>query len=232
MRTILLASLAMWAGLSGTVLAQSQPAVVVELFTSQGCSSCPPADDYLADIANRDDVIALALHVDYWDYIGWKDTFASPAFTQRQHSYAQAAKARSVYTPQIVVGGVDHVIGNGPSEVAALICSHMALDSPVSVSMIRSGGMVSITAETAEALPEGAVVQLVHFLPDSTVQIKRGENAGRSITYHNIVTAIDQVGNWDGTGVFHAKVKAAEGALVVIVQSPGMGPILAAARLR
>lgn len=232
MRRLLVASLTVWVGLTGAVLAQSQSAVVVELFTSQGCSSCPPADDYLAGIADRDDVIALALHVDYWDYIGWKDTFGSHEFTNRQHRYAQAANARSVYTPQFVVGGADHVVGNGPSEVAALIRSHMAQNSGVSVSMDRSGGTVTITAETANALPDGAVVQLVHYLPEASVKIKRGENAGRSISYHNIVTAIEQIGTWDGKAAYHADVKAGDGPLVVLVQSSGMGPILAAARLR
>ena len=95
--------------------------VVVELFTSQGCSSCPPADALLHELSKRDDVIPLALHVDYWDYIGWKDSFAQPAFTARQRGYAQASGRRAIYTPQMIIGGQFDVVGNRPMDVAAII---------------------------------------------------------------------------------------------------------------
>ena len=106
----------------GAAAAADRP-VVVELYTSQGCSSCPPADAILAELADREDVIALAFHVDYWDYIGWKDIFADPANTLRQRNYARVAGARSVYTPQMIVDGQDHVVGTKPMKLAEHIDS-------------------------------------------------------------------------------------------------------------
>ena len=103
-----------WLGLSGPVLAQGASGVVVELYTSQGCSSCPPADAYLEELAQEPGVIALALHVDYWDYLGWKDEFANPDFTDRQKTYATANGSNTIYTPQMVVAGTDMVEGSDP----------------------------------------------------------------------------------------------------------------------
>lgn len=113
-----------WLTIGSVVAAQDNP-VVVELYTSQGCSSCPPADEYFhKSLAHRDDLIALSLHVDYWDYLGWKDHLASPEYSKRQRNYARAAGHRSVYTPQMIIGGVDHVVGNHPSEVKDKIADH------------------------------------------------------------------------------------------------------------
>jgi hypothetical protein len=103
--------------LSAPSLAQDRP-VLVELFTSQGCSSCPPADALLHKLARRDDVVALALHVDYWDYIGWKDTFAKAAHSARQRAYAREAGRRMVYTPQMIINGADHVVIGRPISTA------------------------------------------------------------------------------------------------------------------
>ncbi|MFV2038375.1 MAG: DUF1223 domain-containing protein, partial [Paracoccaceae bacterium] len=121
MRRIIISVLAFLAiALAAPVTAQSN-AVLVELYTSQGCSSCPPADELLKKLDKRDNVIALALHVDYWDYLGWKDEFANPEFTKRQKSYAYMAGVRTVYTPQMVIGGVAPVVGHQEMEVADLI---------------------------------------------------------------------------------------------------------------
>jgi hypothetical protein len=119
---------ALWlgVGLAAPVMAQSTEGVVVELYTSQGCASCPPADDFLAELATHEEVIPLALHVDYWDYIGWEDSFAQAAFTERQKMYARAVKSRLIYTPQMVIGGVDRVEGNTPDAVVNLIGQHLA----------------------------------------------------------------------------------------------------------
>jgi len=106
--------------LSGAAQAEGQP-VVVELFTSQGCSSCPTADEFLMELAQRPDIIALSMHVDYWDYIGWKDTFAQPKFTSRQKAYAKAIGSRTIYTPQMIVNGLDRVEGNSPDTVLTAI---------------------------------------------------------------------------------------------------------------
>lgn len=229
---IFLAALAMALGLGPvTTMAQDNP-VVVELYTSQGCSSCPPADEMLLDLAARDDVIALALHVDYWDYIGWVDSFAHPGFTQRQQAYARAAGHSSVYTPQMVIGGVDHVVGTKPMDVADLINAHRRDASGVTLQLSRSGAALSIDAEAQARFSGRALVQVVRYTPRAVVDIMRGENAGREMVYGNIVTEWRVVGEWDGRAPLDMNVEAAgDQPVVVIVQAPGPGPILAAARL-
>jgi len=205
--------------------------VVVELFTSQGCSSCPPADAMLQDLAARGDVIALALHVDYWDYIGWKDSFAHAAFTQRQHGYARAVGANTVYTPQMVFNGTDHVVGSRAMQVMDALQAHMARGQVFDVSLTRAGDQVSIQAGAG---PSGDyAVQLVRYLPQATVDIRRGENAGRTLTYANIVTAWDAIASWDGrTPLNLTATVGGSDAIVVLVQQSGHGAILGAAQLR
>ncbi len=229
-----LAALAIALATFSAAAAQETPApVVVELFTSQGCSSCPPADAVLAELAPRDDVIALALHVDYWDYIGWKDSFAAPAFTKRQKAYARAAGSRTIYTPQMIVAGHDRLTGLKPMHLADLIRAHGAQPARVRLQLARAGGMVEITAEARPALPGPAVVQLVRYLPERQVEILRGENAGRRLTYANIVTSWTVLRDWDGQGVLKIAAPApGDEPVVVIVQQAGPGAILAAARLR
>lgn len=205
--------------------------VVIELYTSQGCSSCPPADALLHQLAERDDVIALALHVDYWDYIGWTDIFGNPDNTARQHAYARAARATTVYTPQMVIGGVDHVIGSRPMQVMDLVQTHSQRGYPVSVSLIRSGNSVEISATSTVA--GNFVVELIRYTPEAEVEITRGENAGRDITYANIVTSLEAIAQWDGVGAL--KIDAAapgNDPVVVLVQDSGHGPIVGAAQLR
>lgn len=212
------------------VMAQNGP-VVVELYTSQGCSSCPPADAMLHDLAKRDGVIALALHVDYWDYIGWTDVFGRPENTARQHAYARAANATTVYTPQMVIGGVDHVIGSRPMQVMDAIQAHNRQSNPVDVSLTRSGNRVTITAH---AQGRGDyVVQLVRYTPEETVSIRRGENGGRELSYANIVTSWDVISRWDGRSALAMEASVTgDSPVVVIVQQTSNGPILGAAELR
>ena len=180
--------------LAGVVAAETRP-VVVELYTSQGCSSCPPADALLHKLAKRDDVIALALHVDYWDYIGWKDAFASPQNTARQKNFARVAGRRSVYTPQMIIAGQDHVVGSHPMDVADLIRLHAARDQDVDLQLSRSGETLAIRVESRGRVGK-AVVQLVRYDPAAKVKITRGENAGKTLTYSNIVTEWRELGNW------------------------------------
>ncbi len=236
MRRMISAVLGLWLGVAGMGLAQSGNGnpVVVELYTSQGCSSCPPADKILTGLATREDVIALALHVDYWDYIGWKDSFADPAYSKRQRAYARHAGARTVYTPQMIVGGMDHLVGVRPAEVDAMIRRFVAKPAQVALSLRRSGGAtIRVSARAGVPLPNGAVVQIVRYKPLETVVIQRGENAGRTLDYTNIVTDWRQVGDWDGTSDLALDVKAPGGdPVVIIIQEPGPGPILAAAALR
>lgn len=220
-----------WLSLSGMAQAQSSP-VVVELFTSQGCSSCPPADAYFGEeLAGREDVIALALHVDYWDYLGWTDHFANPAFTKRQKRYARAAGHRMVYTPQIIVGGRDHVVGNHPGEVEALLKTHRAMPSPVTVALRRVGERVEIEAAASES-PGAMVVHLVRYEPEEQVSIKRGENAGRKLSYNNIVTDWHVLAEWDGREpLFIEAPVTGDAPVVALVQGKGNGPIFAAGRI-
>ncbi len=221
----------LWLSLASMVAAADQP-VVVELYTSQGCSSCPPADAYLREqLAERDDVIALALHVDYWDYIGWKDQFANPAFTQRQHNYARAAGHRSIYTPQMIINGQDHVVGAHPDKVEKLINAHKAITPRVALSVTREGETISISASTDLSTPMN--VQLVRYRPSEKVSIKRGENAGRVINYANIVDGWEQVRRWTGQSDLEMRVPVAgDEPVVVLIQRENGGPIEAAARVR
>jgi len=236
-RQMVSAACGIWIALAGaggaqTNAGQGTPKVVVELYTSQGCSSCPPADAFMEKLAADPSVIALALHVDYWDYIGWKDSFAHAAFTERQKAYARAARSRTIYTPQMIVGGVDRVEGNAPMEVADLVRRHLAVDPPVKLSLTRNGDRVVIRAEADPPLSKMARVQLVRYLPSAVVSIERGENAGKTVTYHNIVTSWEVVTDWTGQSdlVFEAGAAGSE-PVVVIIQSAGPSEILAAARL-
>jgi hypothetical protein len=231
MRIATLAAFGLLAALSVPAAAENGP-VVVELYTSQGCSSCPPADELLRELAGRGDVIALALHVDYWDYLGWADEFASPAFTRRQKAYARATGARTVYTPQMVVQGMDHLVGVRPMELADLIDTHEGQDSGVQIKASRTGGTVVIQLHSDAPLGRDAVVQVVRYLPEATVKIERGENRGRSLVYANIVRNWEAVGTWDGSSDLRVSADAGDGPVAVIVQEEGPGRILAAAKLR
>ena len=241
MRHLVSAACALLLGMAGAAQAQTTPEqgrqgrvapVVVELFTSQGCSSCPPADAFMADLVRDPNVIALSLHVDYWDYIGWKDTFGNPAFSKRQKAYARAAGNRMIYTPQMIVEGADHVEGNDVLAVADAIRRHMMRPDPVLLQAERIGDQVLIRAEADPPLERMARVQLVRYLPQATVTIERGENAGRAVTYHNIVTSWNVMAEWPGAAPFMMMADA-PGAepVVVIVQADGPAEVLAAIAL-
>jgi hypothetical protein len=206
--------------------------VVVELFTSQGCSSCPPADDMLGDLAKMDGVIALSLHVDYWDYIGWPDSFGSPAHSARQEAYARAAGERMVYTPQLIVGGQDRVLGGDAGAVMEQLHAHSGATTPVDLSVRRDGEELVIEAP-ALPLPRPLDIHVVRYLPKDQVLITGGENAGLTVAYSNIVTSWDVAGRWTGAEDLSLRV-AAQGAepAVVLLQEPGPGRIRAAAEVR
>ncbi|MEM8539950.1 MAG: DUF1223 domain-containing protein [Pseudomonadota bacterium] len=204
-RNMLALSTAMLAG-SVTSGAQAQQGAkpligVVELFTSQGCSSCPPADAALEQFIKRDDVLALAFHVDYWDYLGWKDTLASAENTQRQYAYAKTFKSRTVYTPQAVVNGREHLNGASGGVIAAKLGTHAGQGTglTVPVSLALEGKRIRVNVDSG-TVPEGRDVKvvLVYYRDESTIDIKRGENKGRKITYRNTVTNAQVLGMWDG----------------------------------
>lgn len=206
--------------------------VVIELFTSQGCSACPPADALFADLAELDGVIALALHVNYWDYMGWKDKFGSPQNTARQKAYARAAGSRTLYTPQMVVQGQEKLKGHDEPAILAEIARRKAEAAPATVSAERTEETLVVRVQPVAAPVGAADVQLVSYIPSETVEIEKGDNAGQEITYVNIVTSWRTLGTWDGEGPFEVTVDdAPAGPLVVIVQGARMGPVLAAATL-
>lgn len=221
---------------SATSVAAQQGPVVIELYTSQGCSSCPPADEMLAELATRDDIIAMALHVDYWDYIGWADIFARPEHTNRQQDYARAAGNTTIYTPQFVVGGQDLVIGARGMELADTIQAHRQATLPVAVSLERQASdSLTVAVEMAQADPEGGpyVIQLAQMSAKETVEINRGENAGRQISYSNIVQRLDVLERWDGRAPMTLQVQTADvDLLAVIVQRGTNGAVVGAAKLQ
>jgi hypothetical protein len=170
---------------------------VVELFTSQSCSSCPPADEVLGTLIKRDGIIGLAFHVDYWDYLDWKDTFSSKESTARQYGYATSFHSTQVYTPQLIVNGRTSVRAGSPDNVFAAI-DDMAKSGeglPVTVTANLGQDRLSVTAGKGTG---SANLVLVIFDANETVSIKRGENSGKTIEYHNAVTDIQTIGMWKG----------------------------------
>lgn len=212
------------------------PKAVLELFTSQGCSSCPAADAMLDELGQRDDVIALAYHVDYWDYIGWEDTFGAKEYSQRQRDYASAWGSSRIFTPQLVVNGECGVVGNKRNKVdAALADAKLSLDIK-----LTDGGndMLDVSIAGSTAATGEAVVWLVTYIDRAEVEIGRGENEGRTVDYTHIVTGRQVLGQWDPVGGATLQLKLAEvltgpsdGAAILVQQDKGglPGPILGAA---
>ncbi len=205
---------------------------VVELYTSQGCNSCPPADEVLSQLSGRDDVIALSLHVDYWDYLGWRDTFAQHQFTQRQNAYRDAWNKRVVYTPQMVVQGRYDVMGSNAGDLAAAIDAALQVEPPIKVTIERQGGMLKCRIEPGAERTVG-IVWIAKYTISATVEINRGENAGRTITYANVVNSLNRIGAWAGVEpeeVAMPQPGPGEG-VAIWIQAGEAGPILAAARI-
>jgi hypothetical protein len=204
---------------------------VVELFTSQGCSSCPPADALLGELASDGDILALSEHVDYWDHLGWRDPFAQARFTQRQRAYARRLGLRHVYTPQMVVNGAVDVAGSRRGAVLAAISSAPEL-APLSISLdVSDPGQRRVTIGPGVA-PASADVWYVSFERHHLTAVERGENRGRALENHNVVSRLERIGGWTGAAVTLALPAGAEGdGAAVLVQAEGGGPILAARRI-
>ncbi len=195
------------------------PRAVIELFTSQGCSACPPADAKLADMARDPDLIALTLHVDYWDYLGWEDTLAQAAFSQRQRDYAELRGDRGVFTPQMVVNGLHACIGSDQRALDASLANATRETSrlPVPVRLERQGRDLTITLLADHS--GGADIWLLAVEPEVTVAIERGENRGREVRYANVVRAITHLTAWDGARKqLQAALPDDTGHFVVLVQ--------------
>jgi hypothetical protein len=218
-----------------------QPRAVVELFTSQGCSSCPPADALFVELAKDPTVIALTMPVTYWDYLGWKDTLGHDAFTKRQKLYAKSRGDGQVYTPQAVINGGAHLVGSDKAGIDKSLRKQGAFSARVSLS--EEGGMVRVALSPVDSAGSGA--GSVWLLPTTrmiTVPIGRGENQGKTISYANVVRGMVKVGDWDGkaatltTPLASARAVDSDG-YVVLVQSeqPGRygmmpGAVIGAAR--
>lgn len=197
-----IAGLAYTPSLSAYAQDSTKPLIgVVELFTSQGCSSCPPADAALEQFIERDDVLALAFHVPYWDYLGWKDTLASPDHETRQRGYRKTFGARTIYTPQAVINGREHVVGSRPAVISAKLGAHAGagtgLTVPIDLERVGDRIKVAVDRQAIETDQDVKLV-LVYYKDETTVQIDRGENTGREITYRNTVTDTQVLGMWDG----------------------------------
>ena len=175
----------------------------IELFTSQGCSSCPPADAYLGALAKRPDIVALSFHVDYWDYIGWKDAFATRATTQRQRNYARVLKQRYVYTPEMVVEGIGHDTGREPAGIERLLAeAQRRATSRATPELSRTQGgalTVKLAAYPLEGLP--ADVTLAIYDRRHSTPVASGENQGRMLENFNIVRRLQVLSRWDGAAV-------------------------------
>jgi hypothetical protein len=230
-RTFGLALAALGLSASASPRAQAGDAAhptVIELFQSQGCSSCPPAEANVGAVSGRSDVLALSFEVDYWDRLGWKDTFSKAAWTARQYAYARAMGRDGVYTPQVVVNGRAEGDGIEPGALAGLISRGERGAGGPSVGF--SGGTVTVGQGAAPA--GGADVWLARYIPHAVeVTIPRGENAGHTLPYTHVVREMVLLGKWRGEpATFPAPGGDSALAEAVLVQGSGSGPILAAAK--
>jgi hypothetical protein len=201
--------------------------VMVELFTSQGCSSCPPADAFLAELAKREDVVALSFHVDYWNYIGWQDPFASAWATQRQRDYGRALGQRYVYTPEMVVGGAAHAAGSNRAEIERLLAEARARPGP-EITLAREGDTLRVRVGAGSG---SGTVLLAEIDGEHVTTVARGENGGRTLRNVNVVRRLQTLGPWRGEAL-ELSVAAAPRRCAVWVQADGPGPVLGAALAR
>lgn len=209
--------------------------VVVELYTSQGCSSCPPADALLARLAERKDVLAMSLPVTYWDMLGWKDTLASDANTRRQKAYALAMGRGGVYTPQMIVDGSSDVVGGRESAVDAAIAARLADMTAVPVSLSATHTEIHVSVGPGDTSPSAnATIWLFHILGKASVAVGAGENDGRTLAYRNVVRDVKAIGLWKGYAVSldlpRAELASApHDGVAVVVQQGGYGRVVGAA---
>ena len=211
---------------------RAEPLVVLELFTSQGCSSCPPADAMLHKWVQDPRLLPLALHVDYWDYIGWKDSFGQRAFSDRQRSYVLLHSQKTLYTPQMVINGIGQTQGaNGP-RILQLIEEARTAQSELRLTLAKKDQKLEISAIRKTAKSPDLMVQIIRYRPLEIVTIEYGENGNKTISYANVVTSWQVVGHWTGAADLHMSV-GLEGSdqTAVVLQEPGPARIWAAARL-
>ncbi|MFG1372540.1 DUF1223 domain-containing protein [Xanthobacter oligotrophicus] len=223
--TALMVALATAAVIPAVAAPQNQPLTVVELFTSQGCSSCPPADANLIALSRRPDVLALSFSVTYWDHLGWRDTFGKPEFTKRQYAYEPQLGERGPFTPQMVVNGRISRVGFNLAEIERAISVAPPLSGP-DITM----GPREVFIDRGAAPAAEADIWLVAYDPNVVeVPVRRGENSGRTLPHVRVVHRLERLGGWDGKPVHIARSETPPGLLTaVLVQLPSGGPILSA----
>lgn len=208
----------------------------IELFTSQGCSSCPPADLILGDLARRPDIVALSFHVNYWDYIGWKDAFASKTTTERQRSYARALRQRYVYTPEMVVDGFAHNPGTELPPIQKLLAEARARSKVRATPDLsrNASGRLTIKLAAFDLGGGGADVSLAVYDRRHATKIMNGENGGRMLENFNVVRRFDLLDRWDGrekSWTVPGETFAPGQGIAVLVQHPDHGPVLGCNKL-
>ena len=199
----------------------AKPTHVVELFTSQGCSSCPPANRFVTKLSENPDTLVLSYGVTYWDYLGWTDTFGDPEFTQRQRDYRDAFGAANIYTPQIVLGGSAHSPRYSKRDVADMSLPENDID----LSLTRSGDTLTVEANTSKDI----IVDVVSYMPgEQSVKVKRGENGGRTLRLTNVVTDVQSL-DWNGQTASVTLPKSDTTQYAVLVHDKESAKILDAA---
>ncbi len=236
---ILAATLGHEAAARETALAAPRP-IVIELFTSQGCSDCPAADRLVTELAKRKDVIALTLPITYWDMLGWKDTYATETNTQRQKSYARTMSHSGIYTPQMIVDGRFDVVGNQRDKVMAALAARAndgfgEMSVPVVVGTASGRLEIAIPALKTKTRP-AATIWVMRTLTQGAVNVEQGENRNRMLTYTNVVRDLQRAGEWTGDAM---KIdlplnlaKTKNDGVAVILQARDFGPVLGAAILQ
>ena len=212
--------------------------VLVELFTSQGCSSCPPADAFLTELAARDDVVALGMHVDYWDYLGWRDELAIPEFTRRQAAYNERLKSRyKLVTPQMVINGRVQIAGVHRARVGEAVRKFGREVEAFRFEAGRVGNRLSVLVAPRTGGGTAAASRFDIFFaridPAVRIHIERGENAGRTVTYSNVVASWERLGSWNGgqQASFSRQVEPSA-PFVLLLQGAGNGPVFAVREIR
>jgi hypothetical protein len=232
---IVLASIVLALGAGAADAADRERQVVVELFTSQSCNACPPADALLGELANRPGVIALGFHVDYWDYTGWKDPFAQRAHTERQRNYSRTLSQRYIYTPQMVIDGSYQNVGSDRGAINKLIeKAHKATNHVPTLAVVGNGSQRTLRIGPG-AIPQPATVWLVGFDRKHETAVAAGENSGRLLINYNVVRAMLPIGAWIGTSVevpldLGLLPPSCDGA-AVFVQADETGRVIAAISL-
>ena len=234
-RSLLIGTAALAA--SGAANAAGGGPWAVELFTSQGCSSCPPADAQLGRLVRRPDIVALSFHVNYWDYIGWKDPFASEETTQRQKTYARTLRQRSLYTPEMVFDGAADQPGTETREVDELLEQAMRRTTKRATPRLErasGGGALTVGLDAFTLDRYGAEVTLAVYDRRHTTPVKRGENEGATLDNFNVVRRLEKIASWDGEAanwtVAADRFEPHQG-IAVLVQRSGQGPMLGCNKL-